>query len=111
MQRNVTEILGNLLCTAHFSLHHNTAMYQLTIYLVLVVFEYFRRRMNFDHRLCYDVTSDISILNTRFEYDNLKTLKCLSDLYNDTNINICNNYASFATVFVSEETDSVYRIE
>jgi hypothetical protein len=61
------EILGNLLCTTHFRLPHNTAMYQLIIYLVLVVVENFRRMLSFKNRLCYDVMSDISILNSRFE--------------------------------------------
>jgi len=67
MQRNMMEMLVNLLCTTHFSLLHNTAIYQLTIYLILVVIEYCRRRLSFKHRLCYDVMCDFSILSTRFE--------------------------------------------
>jgi len=61
------EILCNLLCTTHFRLLHNTAMYQLIIYLVLAVVENLRRMLSFKHRLCYDVMSDISILNSGFE--------------------------------------------
>jgi len=67
MQRNMIEMLGNLFCTTHFSLLLSTAMYQLIIYLVLVVVEYLRRMLSFKHRLCYDFMSDISIVNSLFE--------------------------------------------